>query len=330
MNVCLGLAIENINSDKLPNTVQVKGRFAPSPTGRMHAGNIYSYLCTWLITKKLEGKIVLRIEDLDVERSKSEFIDLIQSDFNMLGLTWDEGPYFQACDSAQERYKNIFDCFQNNTYPCFCTRAELKNQSAPHFGEKRVYSGKCRNLSQEQIAKLKKQKNASYRLKVPNRTIEFCDGIQGVYSQNLASECGDFVIKRADGLFAYQLAVVADDAAQGISVVVRGYDLINSTPQQIYLHELLDAKTPDYWHVPLFVNDEGRRLSKRDKDASLDELLSKYKTPEGLLGHIAYIGKITDRDVACSAKDLLEEFNLDSFSERIKREVGVLQPIVFS
>ena len=307
-----------------------KGRFAPSPTGRMHAGNIYAYLCSWLITKSQQGSIVLRIEDLDIERSKAQYCDQIQKDFELLGLTWDEGPYYQNCESRQSAYRDAFEQLQNNTYPCFCTRASLKALSAPHFGENRVYPGICRTITPLERATRAQSQQYSTRLKVSNEYIAFHDGIQGTYGQHLDTECGDFVIRRADGLFSYQLAVVVDDAYQKVNTIVRGYDLISSTPQQIYLQRILGLPEPQYYHIPLFINEKGRRLSKRDKDASLDELLMKYKNPQAVLGHIAYVGKLIEFEEALSAEELLKNFSLTQYVQRVQGEVGTFEPIIYT
>lgn len=317
--------------NKEGNTAQpVVGRFAPSPTGRMHAGNIYASLLAWLIAKAQGGRIVLRIEDLDKDRSRDSFIAQVQRDYEMLGLTWDEGPYFQH--DKDEAYQHAFDVLADKcgVYPCFCSRADLKAAaSAPHLGEKNVYTGTCRFLTDAQRAEKLKEKHPSYRVIVPDKVYAFDDAIQGSYSQNLMQQCGDFLIRRADALFAYQLAVIVDDAAQGINSVVRGYDLITSSPQQMFLLEQLGHAAPVYAHVPLFVNSQGKRLSKRDKDASLEQMLETYKSVPALLGHIAYVGKIIDEDVPATAEELLSSFDCMQFAHRVQTEVGTLQPIVW-
>ena len=297
-------------------------RFAPSPTGRMHAGNIFSALVSWLIARSDNGEVVLRIEDLDRDRSKAEFIDAVQRDFESLGLSWDRGPYYQHDrDYAYERsFKLLSD--KGLVYPCFCTRAELHASSAPHYGEKLVYPGTCRSLSQEQIAERLQNRRPAYRLIVQDRRISIDDLIQGSFEQDLASECGDFLIRRSDGAFAYQLAVVVDDAEHGVNCVVRGVDLMNSSPQQRYLQQLLDLPRCKYAHVPLLVAEENRRLSKRDKDASLEAMLKIYGSAEGIIGHIAYVSGIIDHDEACCPEDLIPEFSL----ERLKHQwQGVIQ-----
>ena len=235
------------------SSAPVVGRFAPSPTGRMHAGNVFAALTAWLVAKSQGGRIVLRIEDLDAERSKPVYIDAVQRDFEALGLTWDEGPYFQH--DRTEAYRAAYDELRERglVYPCFCTRADLHAASAPHRGEKPVYPGTCRHLSDGERAVRAQQRMPAQRLIVPDREVAFVDQVQGSYAQNLAADCGDFLVQRSDGAFAYQLAVVVDDAAQGVTSVVRGVDLLCSTPQQLYLQELLGLPHPAYAHIPLLV-----------------------------------------------------------------------------
>ena len=224
------------------SSAPVVGRFAPSPTGRMHAGNVFAALTAWLVAKSQGGRIVLRIEDLDAERSKPVYIDAVQRDLEALGLTWDEGPYFQH--DRTEAYRAAYDELRERglVYPCFCTRADLHAASAPHRGEKPVYPGTCRHLSDGERAARAQQRMPAQRLIVPDREVAFVDQVQGSYAQNLAADCGDFLVQRSDGAFAYQLAVVVDDAAQGVTSVVRGVDLLCSTPQQLYLQELLGLR----------------------------------------------------------------------------------------
>lgn len=289
----------------------VVGRFAPSPTGRMHAGNVFAALTAWLVAKSQDGKIVLRIEDLDTERSKREYVDAVQRDFESLGLTWDEGPYFQH--DRTEAYRAAFDSLarRNLTYPCFCTRADLHAASAPHRGEKPVYAGTCRNLTVEERAERTQERTPAQRLIVPDANRGFADLVQGPYEQNLAHDCGDFLVQRSDGAFAYQLAVVVDDAAQGVNSVVRGVDLLCSTPQQLYLQELLGLSHPTYAHIPLLVAEHDRRLSKRDHDAALDALLERFKTSAGIIGHIAGITGLAPTCDPATPEDLLATFDLE-------------------
>ena len=292
------------------SSAPVVGRFAPSPTGRMHAGNVFAALTAWLVAKSQGGRIVLRIEDLDAERSKPVYIDAVQRDFEALGLTWDEGPYFQH--DRTEAYRAAYDELRERglVYPCFCTRADLHAASAPHRGEKPVYPGTCRHLSDGERAVRAQQHMPAQRLIVPDREVAFVDQVQGSYAQNLAADCGDFLVQRSDGAFAYQLAVVVDDAAQGVTSVVSGVDLLCSTPQQLYLQELLGLPHPAYAHIPLLVAERDRRLSKRDRDAALDALLARFKTPEAVIGHIAGITGLAPTCDPATPEELLATFDL--------------------
>ena len=297
----------------VPSPAPLVGRFAPSPTGRMHAGNIFAALVAWLVAKSQGGRMVLRVEDLDRERSKPHFISDVQRDFETLGLTWDEGPYFQH--DRDEAYRAAFDALvaRDLVYPCFCTRADLHAASAPHRGEKPVYPGTCRLLSADERATRAAAtgRMPAERLIVPDRVYGLDDLVQGPYTQNLAHECGDFLIRRSDGAFAYQLAVVVDDAEQGVNSVVRGMDLLCSTPQQIYLQELLDLPGAAYAHVPLIVGERDRRLSKRDRDAALDELLACFKTPAAIIGHIAGLTGLAPNTDPITPEELLPLFSVD-------------------
>ena len=285
----------------------------------MHAGTIYAALVAWLIAKSQGGEIVLRIEDLDRERSKPEFIDAVQRDFEMLGLTWDHGPFFQH--DRDEAYAAAFNSLVERglVYPCYCTRADLHAASAPHRGEKLVYPGTCRSLSvDERAAREASGRKPAMRLIVPDEIISFRDTIQGEYSQNLEFDCGDFLIRRSDQAFAYQLAVVVDDAAQGVNCVVRGVDLLCSTPQQIYLQDLLGLPRPTYGHIPLLVAERDRRLSKRDHDASLDALLARFGSPEAIIGHIAGVVGLAPTTEPATPEQLLSCFSLKNLHGRIQ------------
>ncbi|MBR3691005.1 MAG: tRNA glutamyl-Q(34) synthetase GluQRS [Eggerthellaceae bacterium] len=291
----------------------VVGRFAPSPTGRMHAGNIFAYLCAWLVAKLQAGRIVLRIEDLDRERSKKDYSDQVLYDLEALGLYWDAGPFYQQ--DRDEAYEQALYVLEKRglIYPCFCTRADLHAASAPHAGEHYVYAQTCKHLNAEEIKAKALLRNPAYRLSVCRDTIAFDDLIQGQCLVDLAQECGDFIVRRFDGNFAYQLAVVVDDAAQGVNSVVRGVDLLSSSPQQIYLQSLLGYEQPQYAHIPLLVDETGRRLAKRNKDAALDQLLIRHGTPEGVIGHIAYTAGLIDHDEPTSPQQLLDQLDIAAF-----------------
>ena len=207
------------------------GRFAPSPSGRMHLGNVFSAMLAWLSIRSCGGKLVLRIEDLDPDRCRREYADQLKRDLEWLGLTWDEEQTPQSLRS--EAYRRMFSRLEekNLVYPCYCSRVELHAASAPHASDGTLlYAGTCRNLTDAQRAA--KTKTPCWRVAVPDEDVSFTDGLQGAYTQNLARGSGDFIVRRADGVYAYQLAVVTDDAQAGVTQVVRGSDLLSSTPRR--------------------------------------------------------------------------------------------------
>lgn len=294
------------------------GRYAPSPSGVMHLGNLAACLLAWLDIRKLGGRLVFRMEDLDPERSSAEFAQNIASVLTKLGLSWDEG-YPAAGYSQGERtalYENVFGQLlrKDMLYPCYCSRSERLAASAPHPGEQRSDPGcKCRHFSAAQRRELEAAgRRPAWKIKVPDKTISFTDGHYGSFSENLA-ESGDFIIKRSDGVFAYQLAVSFDDMDMGIDRVVRGRDLLSSTARQIWLISELGGTAPQYCHAPLLVTDGSRKLSKRFGDLNTDALLERY-SPEELLGYIAGLLGISDGS-AESADRLLERFSWESVAK---------------
>lgn len=299
--------------------MKVTGRFAPSPSGRIHLGNILCCLLAWLSVRQQAGRMVLRIEDLDTARCPQRYARQMMEDLHWLGLDWDEGPevggsngpYFQS--QRTDRYQAALERLeaQGLVYPCFCTRAELHAASAPHREDGQViYPGTCRNLSAAQVAERSLRRAPALRLRVPEEEIGFTDGHLGTVRENLARACGDFLLRRSDGMFAYQLAVVVDDAAMGITKVVRGADLLDSTPRQLYLYRLLDLTPPSFCHVPLLLAPDGRRLSKRDADAGL-EVLQGRMSAQAVLGKLAYLAGFHPSAEPASAWELLEEFDWD-------------------
>ena len=258
--------------------------------------------------------MVLRIEDLDPDRSRQEYVDAIMRDYERMGLTWDEGPYFQS--DREEAYREAFATLDSEglVYPCFCSRADLHASSAPHQGDRFVYAGTCRHLDAEQRAARMKERRPAWRLAVDPVVVEFEDVFQGAVRQDLVRECGDFIVRRSDGAFAYQLAVVLDDAEQGVTSVVRGYDLLSSTPQQIHLQNLLGLPNPAYGHVPLVVNAVGKRLSKRDRDAGIDELFETLKTPEAIVGRLAALSGLMPDDTPLTMAELSSEADFSALA----------------
>lgn len=305
----------------MSDSMTARGRFAPSPTGRMHTGNIYAALMSWLSVKSKGGKWILRIEDLDTQRSRREYARQIEEDLLWLGLEWDEGgleengpngPYLQS--ERGEIYEKYLHILQSKglTYPCYCTRADLMVFSAPHKSDGRiVYPGTCRSAYREIIPPMPVR---STRIIVPDEDITFTDRIEGVQKFNLFRDCGDFVIRRADGAWAYQLAVVVDDALMGITEVVRGNDLLLSAAQQIYLYRLFDFEVPEFAHLPLIRNEAGQRLSKRDGAESMKELRKRF-TPEALIGRIAKLAGIRPTSRPLSLRELLEAYTYNNLHE---------------
>lgn len=380
----------------------VVGRFAPSPTGRMHLGNVFSSLLAWLSVRSQGGKLVLRIEDLDDRARSGPWDALLMDDLRWLGLDWDEGPYYQTdrIDLYADAVRQLDD--MGLVYPCFCTRAELHAASAPHASDGTpVYAGTCRGLTAAEVAARSKARPPALRLKVPPvqgiassrgpfesdapeskhskteladfgnsmpRELTFgdcsehgvrggaalrgtADGIRGgAASQGaagdvrgaaasrsaaggdagvmhfedrtygpqrevLAEECGDFLVRRSDGVYAYQLAVVVDDADMGVNEVVRGCDLLGSTARQMYLQDLLGYAHPSYAHVPLLVAPDGRRLSKRDRDCDMGVLREHFGTPGALLGRLAYVAGLVPSPESRTADQLVDEFRWSAVCE---------------
>ena len=380
----------------------VVGRFAPSPTGRMHLGNVFSFLLAWLSVRSQGGKLVLRIEDLDDRARSGPWDALLMDDLRWLGLDWDEGPYYQTdrIDLYADAVRQLDD--MGLVYPCFCTRAELHAASAPHASDGTpVYAGTCRGLTAAEVAARSKARPPALRLKVPPvqgiassrgpfesdapeskhskteltdfgnsmpRELTFgdcsergvrggaalrgtADGIRGgAASQGaagdvrgaaasrsaaggdagvmhfedrtygpqrevLAEECGDFLVRRSDGVYAYQLAVVVDDADMGVNEVVRGCDLLGSTARQMYLQDLLGYAHPSYAHVPLLVAPDGRRLSKRDRDCDMGVLREHFGTPGALLGRLAYVAGLVPSPEPRTADQLVDEFRWSAVCE---------------
>lgn len=296
------------------------GRFAPSPSGRMHLGNALSAMLAWLSAKHQGGEILLRIEDLDPARSKAEYAQGIMDDFRWLGLLWDR----RATDQSKrdEAYAVALRQLEqmNLIYPCYCSRDQLHAASAPHASDGRViYAGTCRNLTPEQRAVMTKK--PSLRIRLPDREISFRDGLQGDVTMNLQREFGDIILRRADGVAAYQLAVVVDDGTEGVTEVVRGRDLLSSTPVQLYLYELLGLTPPRFYHVPMLLAPDGRRLSKRDRDLDFGYLRQHF-SPEEIIGLLGHLAGLMERWEPVSARELACDFSWS----RVKQSDIILDP----
>ena len=283
------------------------GRFAPTPSGRMHLGNVFAALIAWASVRSRDGEMVLRMEDLDTQRTSGEFAEILRQDLAWLGLTYDrETPPQSSRGKAYDEYFHRLEEL-GLIYPCYCTRSQLHSVNAPHLSDGTyVYTGTCRNLTEDQRAAF--NRSPAWRVIVPDKTWSITDLVQGDYSLNLYTDCGDMVIRRADGVYVYQLAVTVDDGEAGVTEVVRGMDLLSSAPRQMYLQELFGFPHPVYGHVPMILAPDGRRLSKRDRDLDLGEL-RKHISPETLIGTLAYAAGLTDRNVPLSARELAGEFS---------------------
>ncbi len=298
-------------------TASFRGRFAPSPTGRLHLGNVRSALLGWLWARSENGAFLLRIEDLDPERCKPVFTDGILEDLEWLGLDWD-GPVLKQSergavyDQALARLET-----SGRAYRCGCSRAEIaRAASAPHAGEEGpVYPGTCRAGSSP-----KSGRPPSWRFLVEPSKEHFVDLLHGEVSQDVAHEVGDFIIRRIDGVASYQLAVVVDDALSGVTHVLRGEDLLSSTARQIQLQRALGYPTPSYAHVPLLMQADGKRLAKRDGASTVAGLRALGWSAQKVLGRLAAWTGLGD-GAPVSARELVGAFSLD----RVKRTATVVE-----
>lgn len=293
-----------------------KGRLAPSPSGVLHLGNLASSLLAWLDVRSRGGRLIFRLEDLDPERSYTDYALGMINDLHYLGIDWDEGwSGLSGSGFAQSErtglYQDAFDMLQRRgmVYPCYCSRSQRLAASAPHPGEDRRDHGcSCRYLTAAERAEIEKSgRRPAWKLRVPDRDIVFTDGHYGRFTENLA-DSGDFIIKRSDGVFAYQLAVSLDDAEMGVTRVVRGSDLIGSTARQIWLISELGCTPPEYCHAPLLVTDGDRKMSKRFGDLNMDYLRERYSGEE-IVGRLAHLLKLRDTDSPVSPQELLNDFD---------------------
>jgi glutamyl-tRNA synthetase len=315
----------------------MRGRFAPSPSGEMHLGNAWTALLAWLQVRSQGGAVVLRIEDLDPDRCRPEYTDQLLRDLSWLGLDWDEGPdvggpcgpYRQ--DERRHLYQEALAALQARglVYPCYCTRAEIRAAaSAPHAGDdEQPYPGTCRHLSAAAGEERARQgRRPALRLLVPDETIEFTDGLYGRIAQNIGRGCGDFIVRRTDGVHAYQLAVVVDDAAMRITHVLRGDDLLASTPRQLYLYRLLGLTPPAFAHVPLLCGADGHRLSKRQHGLAIAALRDRGHTAGEIVGYLAHKAGLIPERRPVAAADIIGRFSLD----RLPREPVVVEDDAFA
>ena len=308
--------------------MEVRGRFAPTPSGRMHLGNLLAALLAWLDARVAGGKLVLRIEDLDTQRTSWSFAAQLMDDLRWLGLDWDEGGLEPAYTQSRRTacYEEAFRALEEKglVYPCYCTRTERMAASAPHREDGAVvYSGKCYHLTTEERRSLERSgRRPAWRVRCPDLAVTVEDGNCGTYTENLAQDCGDFIVRRSDGIFAYQLAVVVDDALMGVNHVVRGRDLLCSAPRQAWLHRVLGYEPPEFFHTPLLLAPDGRRLAKRDHDLDMGALRELYE-PEELVGLLAWYAGLLDRREKVTAKELVPLF---SWAKVPKNDVTVSFP----
>lgn len=310
-----------------------RGRFAPTPSGFLHIGNALTALLAWLQMRAVGGQFLLRIEDVDEGRSRQEFARQMVDELRWLGIDWDEGPDVGGPVGPYEQrartslYAAAFRELERNgyLYPCFCSRADLAQVAATmnvSFAEP-VYPGTCRQLTKAQRSKLLAQKSPSMRFSFAasdmgvsdtgasdiGSMVRFLDLVQG--SQAVSpSSLGDFVVRRADGLFAYQLAVVVDDAAMGVTDVLRGADLLISTPRQLALYRALGQAPPTFGHVPLVVDADGNKLSKRNRSITLAYLRQSGIPAERVVGVLGFLAGLLDEPMDAQPKDLVERFDV--------------------
>ncbi len=306
------------------------GRLAPSPTGAQHVGNARTYLLAWLSIRSRGGRLILRIEDIDSPRVKVGAAQQAIDDLRWLGLDWDEGPdiggphapYVQT--ERIDLYREALSRLQRDerVYPCTCTRTDIEAAaSAPHIEhEGMIYPGTCAGRSASDAVTLGDQPFA-WRFRTTDRVLEFDDRVAGPQQANVRRDLGDFVVGKMDGSSAYQLAVVSDDQAMGVTEVLRGDDLLPSTFRQLELYAAFGWTLPTFAHVPLVIGSDGRRLAKRHGDTRLATLRQLCVTAEELIGLLAWSCGLRPTRDPISARELVAEFDLC----RVTRE-----PYVFS
>ncbi len=279
----------------------VRTRFAPSPTGDLHLGGAWTALASWVWARRDGGEVLVRIEDLDRMRTVAGSEARILEDLAWLGLDWDGSPLRQS--ARFEVYEAALGTLHRKglIYPCDCSRAEIARiASAPHAGDELVYPGTCRDRDRKRGMR----RTPALRVRVPDELVEVEDLVQGTVAQNLQRDVGDQVLRRGDGVFAYQLAVIIDDVASQIDVVVRGADLLGSTPRQVWLARTLGARAPRYAHVPMVLSPDGTRLEKRAAAPSIRALREAGFEPERVVGELAYGLGLAETRAPVRAADL--------------------------
>ncbi len=276
----------------------VIGRLAPSPTGGLHLGNARTFLLAWLLVRRSVGRIVFRMEDLDAGRARADAAEAAIADLRWLGLDWDEGPdaggphgpYIQSMRTEIYRLALGQLIESGKVYPCTCTRADIARMaSAPHAeDEPLAYPGTCAGRSADDAQRLtERDLSYAWRFRASGRNVEWTDALLGRQRHELDRIGGDFIIARSGDTYSYQLAVVVDDALMGVNQVVRGRDLVDSTPRQILIQEALGLSRPEYRHVGLVLGPDGKRLAKRDLAVKIGQLRNDAIRPEAIVGSLA-------------------------------------------
>lgn len=296
----------------MKKNTNIISRYAPSPTGVQHLGNLRTALLAWLHARLQGGTFIVRMEDLDVPRVVEGSADQILRDLEWLGLDWDGEVMYQS--TRTEAYAQALSVIESKglVYPCFCSRKDIRIAATPLQVQIGVYPGTCANLSVDEVNQKSAVKQTTFRIRVDNNSIEFVDRCCGVQTELLSATCGDYLIKRADGLFTYQLAVMVDDLDQGVSHIVRGADLLSSTARQIYIAQALgrgDA-VPEYFHVGLMLDSSGEKMSKRGNGISAQQFLAHegYEEKQGNEFLLAYLAKscgLPIEQASISAQELL-------------------------
>ena len=304
----------------MPVPAAVCGRLAPSPTGYAHLGNAWAFLLAWLAARSCSGRGILRLEDIDPQRSRQEYARALLEDLLWLGLDWDEGPDVGGpagpyTQSAREHvYMQALERLEaaGRVYPCFCTRRELRLLAgAPHPDDRGApYPGTCRSLdTARRTALAASGRKATLRLLCPEQQLSFMDLALGPQCFLLAESGGDFALRRSDGVWAYQLAVAVDDALMGVTQVVRGRDILSSTPRQLALMQLLQHTAPQYGHVPLLLDEYGERLAKRHQSLALRALRAQGVEARRITGLLARLAGLAADARPVSPVELIERFS---------------------
>lgn len=303
---------------------QPTGRFAPSPSGRMHLGNIFAALLSYASAKSQGGRWILRMEDLDRQRCRPEYSEQLIDDLAWLGMRADEGagvggpngPYYQS--QRDDIYARHFERLAESgfAYECFCSRADLVAASAPHASDGHtIYALTCYGLSEEAKAEHRALRKPAWRFHLPDEQSSFTDGHYGPQNANLAHDRGDFILRRADGNYAYQLAVTVDDALMGVTEVVRAHDLLSASHEQAHLLRAMGYPTPRYCHFPLLTAPDGNRLSKRDRSLAMDKIRERAK-PREVIGLVAWLAGAQESWHPMELSDFVNAFSW----ERVPKE----------